>query len=227
MAISHVCMACGEDLAGIRPGPEPHYGLCVVACPECARPSVRGRDEVRDWWRAARMRVGAVLLLAAHAAVLGSLGMIASIGSLMVGTEAVRGRVPRPKDWVGIAMLLGIVPMVAGIWLGLTMPRRRVLMRTGVWVAASLTPLVVVVGFQGYQAIVHRWYDSEWIHPWPHEMGAIGIRPYLAWAGLVVVTAVPCALGALPGMFVRFIWTMSESALFRRRRRAARKQRSG
>jgi hypothetical protein len=36
VAISHVCMGCGLDLARVRAAPDPHYGLPLVTCPRCA-----------------------------------------------------------------------------------------------------------------------------------------------------------------------------------------------
>ena len=41
MAISHVCLSCGLDLARVRALLEPHYALPVVVCPDCGWATVR------------------------------------------------------------------------------------------------------------------------------------------------------------------------------------------
>jgi hypothetical protein len=44
-----VCTACGFDCSTLRAPPDPVYGLPLVVCPGCRRPSVR--RELRVFWR--------------------------------------------------------------------------------------------------------------------------------------------------------------------------------
>ena len=46
MAISHVCLGCGRDLARVRPVRDPAVGWPIVRCPACDRVSIRRRHPV-------------------------------------------------------------------------------------------------------------------------------------------------------------------------------------
>ena len=52
VAISHVCMSCGLDLARQRVRVEPHYHLPIVTCPRCNWTCVRRRHPIQARWRA-------------------------------------------------------------------------------------------------------------------------------------------------------------------------------
>jgi hypothetical protein len=56
VARSHVCIACGHDLARLHAPPDPHYGLPVVVCPGCALACIRRPYTGVALWRSA-MRV--------------------------------------------------------------------------------------------------------------------------------------------------------------------------
>lgn len=51
MAIAHVCLGCGSDLARQKPVREPRYGLALVTCRRCGTHSVRRRHPIWDGWR--------------------------------------------------------------------------------------------------------------------------------------------------------------------------------
>ncbi len=57
MAISHLCLQCGFDLARVRPQRDPHYGLPLVHCPKCETAAVRRRHPVWRGWRNGRRTV--------------------------------------------------------------------------------------------------------------------------------------------------------------------------
>lgn len=63
MAMAHVCLGCGFDLARQRPRNEPHYGLPLIICPRCASPSVRRRHPLVARWRQFRRVDWAVSIL--------------------------------------------------------------------------------------------------------------------------------------------------------------------
>lgn len=46
MAISHVCLSCGLDLARVRARLDPHYALPIVVCPDCGRAAVRRKHRI-------------------------------------------------------------------------------------------------------------------------------------------------------------------------------------
>ncbi len=51
MAIAHVCLGCGADLARIRVIRDPHYRLPIVICPDCGEACVRRVDPILQRWR--------------------------------------------------------------------------------------------------------------------------------------------------------------------------------
>lgn len=60
MSIAHVCPGGGADLARTRPRIEPVYGLPLVRCGRCERPSVRMTHPLVRRWR--ELRAAAVAL---------------------------------------------------------------------------------------------------------------------------------------------------------------------
>ncbi len=52
MAIAHVCLGCGADLARIHVIRDPHYRLPIVTCPGCGEACVRRVDPILQRWRA-------------------------------------------------------------------------------------------------------------------------------------------------------------------------------
>lgn len=51
MAIAHVCLGCGADLARIHVIRDPHYRLPIVTCPDCGEVCVRRVDPILQRWR--------------------------------------------------------------------------------------------------------------------------------------------------------------------------------
>jgi hypothetical protein len=83
MAISHICMSCGLDLARLHPRPDPHYGLPIVVCPRCATAVVRRAHPLVVRWREARRLRGAMRAMGLRAAV-GAALMAASVGMVFL-----------------------------------------------------------------------------------------------------------------------------------------------
>ncbi len=52
MAIAHVCLGCGADLARIHVVRDPHYRLPIVICPDCGEACVRRVDPILQRWSA-------------------------------------------------------------------------------------------------------------------------------------------------------------------------------
>lgn len=174
VARSHVCSACGHDLARLRAPPDPHYALPVVVCPGCAlacvrRPyagTARWRNAVRVWRLGARLFIRvvmlvllAVLLLASSAGVAGGLDRILGGGPITALLSFDPGQRARLASWL----------RVEGSW---TLP---------VWVIAS-----VCMGVSCGLAFPH--WRLRW---WPVGVGAMALAALCI--PLVVITPVEWA----------------------------------
>jgi len=79
MAVSHICLSCGMDLARVRAAREPHYDLPLVVCPECSAAVVRRKEVVTAAWRRA-LRAAAAVRAMLLRLILSALLMGASVG---------------------------------------------------------------------------------------------------------------------------------------------------
>ena len=173
---SHVCIACGQDLAQLRAPPDAHYGLPVVVCPVCAQACVRRpyggmarwRSTVRLW----RTSMGLVIRL-----VLLALFTIATVffsGSIGAGLQSVLGRAPiitlLSMDARQQARLMHWYEY-EGIWM------------VPIWLIVSVCVGVVIgLAFPHWRA---RW--------WPIGVGAVVFIPL--WAAVFLLTAETWAEG--------------------------------
>lgn len=88
MPRSHVCHACGLDLAHTRAALDPRYALAIVVCPRCETAAVRRRrDPVIDGWRRLVRTVKASSLIAVQ--VLLALVLLLGFGYTVFGLERV------------------------------------------------------------------------------------------------------------------------------------------
>lgn len=83
MAVSHICLSCGLDLARVRAVTEPQYGLPVVVCPECSTGVVRRKDVLTARWREA-VRTAAAVRAILSRILSGALLMGASVGAVFL-----------------------------------------------------------------------------------------------------------------------------------------------
>ena len=78
MAISHVCLSCGLDLARVRALLEPHYALPVVVCPDCGWAAVRRAPRDRRSFH--RLLVSLLTLISQLGLLAAGLGMLLFVG---------------------------------------------------------------------------------------------------------------------------------------------------
>ncbi len=79
MAISHLCLGCGFDLARVRTRPDPHYALPLVVCPDCGDAAVRRVHPLQLGWRAF-LRVPASII-----ALVIQLGLLSGAAAAVIG----------------------------------------------------------------------------------------------------------------------------------------------
>lgn len=218
MPISHVCQGCGEDLAALRPGPDPHYGLRVVVCPSCRLASVRTREPLIAGWRFARRLVGAALLSAAHLAVVPTL----AFGVIWTGGLA-ETTWQHPDEFkplrVGTLLIMAAAQsLAAGVWLGVTVTHRPAWQRAAIW--GSLLVLLVALG------LLAVWATSPWRAPDPREP-VLDLAAAGRSAAFIVASVLMVFIADLPAAAGRYIQKFLVQSLFRWRRGRARLRRSG
>lgn len=145
MAISHICLDCGTDLALVRAVREPIYRLSLVICPECGRAAVRERHPILAGWRAMirlSRSIGALIVQLALLVIF--LGSLTAVSVLVVEYPGwfLGGASPDPFiAWLPMLIVIG-PSVVLGVWIGATLPHWRAasaLFVLGMIVAGFLT----------------------------------------------------------------------------------------
>lgn len=163
MAIAHVCLGCGFDLARVRAVREPHYGWPLVRCPHCETCSVRRRHPLQRGWRSLLRLDWALSMLLIQIALLGAmlaLTWMTAFGLYIALTIHFTDHPVRGLPWIA-AITLVVAPLITGAWLTAAYshwkPRWRVWLA---WALLVLIPLNVL-------PIFAMWGTDAWtpIHP--------------------------------------------------------------
>ncbi len=126
MAIAHVCLGCGADLARIHVIRDPHYRLPIVTCPGCRHACVRRVDPILQRWRAFQPAAAALCALFAQLLIV---LFLAAATALVV--HVVPGLLPVPIS--GNVFDLLDNQSISTIVVGVTLP-----VLTGIWMTAGL-----------------------------------------------------------------------------------------
>jgi hypothetical protein len=119
MAIAHICLDCGWDLARLRPRKEPHYNLFIVHCPRCESVSVRRVHPMMRMWKSIRRVDWALTMLVAQLILTAAFTVANLIGasSVAVGLWTIyRDNAGDDVLWFIMVPLLIIAPLT-GAWL--------------------------------------------------------------------------------------------------------------
>lgn len=162
MAISHICLDCGLDLARVRSSREPHYGLPLVQCPSCGAASVRRRHPLVVAWRRFG-RVGFALMAGLlQLLLLAAFTALTMVFCVIAASQLHSGELPGPNDPVARSIILTLAVVLSfgiGIWLtaGLSHWRRPIAwMAFSCWMAVlmSLDALIVPALIAGMDELV-------------------------------------------------------------------------
>lgn len=118
MAISHLCLGCGFDLARVRTRPDPHYALPLVVCPDCGEAAVRRVHPHQVGWRAFLRVKASIIALVIQLGLLSG-AAAAVIGVCVEGERWARGNLiatSRQEMTFGL-IAFGVVPIAVGAWL--------------------------------------------------------------------------------------------------------------
>ena len=126
MAIAHVCLGCGADLARIHVIRDPHYRLPLVTCPGCGEACVRRVDPILQRWRAFQPVALALCALFVHLLI---------VLLLATATAGVVDAVPDLFPVVISGDLFDLLygQSLAALVIGVTLP-----VLTGVWMTTGL-----------------------------------------------------------------------------------------
>jgi len=143
MAISHLCMSCGFDLARVRARPDPYYALPMVLCPDCGEAAVRRMHPSLHGWRTLVRLKTSLVALAFQLTMLASLGSAVVAVCVLAGEEWVRGRlgVLDRLELVVAVLAFGALPIALGAWLTAGLGHVR---RWGAWLAFMSLALVLI-----------------------------------------------------------------------------------
>lgn len=224
MAIVHVCIGCGLDLARVRPVRDAQLDLPVVTCPRCGWACVRRLHPLRRFARQSRR--------AARAAALLAIQLILVLGLAIGSVACARGiietffRTPLPlgrDEWVALALMGVLFPLIVGTWLEAGLPHWR---RWAAWSAFALLALVLAgcaSMVEAYQSVIWRnvgpgdWTASRLAYAWFAAEGAlIRYLPGLAW---IMLTSLA---GIAPGRWTAGLIDSARRHLWRARRRRRR-----
>jgi hypothetical protein len=228
MAIAHVCLECGWDLARTRPRREPHYGLMLVSCPRCQAASVRRVHPVWARWRQLVRVDSALRVLVTQVGFIVLFTFITTmtcIGALMLMAEVRRvGAAPHGA----IAFLiwaLGILPMLIGTWLTAAFSHLPAWKAWLGWLACVGLMLAVAAMFGPLPAeIDHR----------PRPSGALGDAAVVPWMlqglrqitapamGVATIIALISLMGVVPGRGMLRLGAAIRAMVWRLRRKRRR-----
>ena len=83
MAISHLCISCGFDLARVRIRPDPFYALPIAICPDCGEAAVRRMHPMKQAWRTLlRLKTSLIALALQLAMLIGGAAAARTAGTL-------------------------------------------------------------------------------------------------------------------------------------------------
>ncbi len=226
MAISHLCLHCGIDLAHIRPRREPHYGLSIIRCPDCQTVSVRRRHPLWRFWSTLRRLDWALTVLVANACALTAL-LIAMVTGVIWFVSLSSTSLPGPdwseSDWIQAGLLLIALPMLIGTWLTAGLSHWR---RAPAWLAFFGLAVLGLTAVFGVELIVASSGQRQpgWTRSSTAEVITHQLVLSVALAYLLMIVAIP---GILPGRSLLWLLRRARSALWRARRRWQRRMRTG
>lgn len=122
MAIAHVCLGCGADLARTHVIRDPHYRLPIVTCPGCGEACVRRVDPILQRWRAFQPAAAALCALLVQVLIV----LLLATATVLV-IDAVPDLLPVRisgnvfdllyDQSVGVMVIGVTLPLLTGVWM--------------------------------------------------------------------------------------------------------------
>ncbi|MEM9373656.1 MAG: hypothetical protein AAGA55_08420 [Planctomycetota bacterium] len=236
MPMHHACHSCGYPLSARRPGPDPHYNLPVVTCPECATSVVRRRDPgvlgFRTAWKTGR----ALLYVLIQSLMAFLLSFMAAVMMNNIARTAREEYLSNPlavfitqpellrQDQIGpqlgvLSVVLLFVGILTGAWIRSALNHLNVVLVTAAFV---LIPLAFLLQFGLRYWLWDRFLSDAYARPWG-DFGMLSRTPDILTASVMHAACV--AAGFPLANTLRTLWAGQQRARWHRRRRAARRLR--
>jgi hypothetical protein len=224
MAIAHVCIQCGFDLARTRPAREPHYGLMLVVCPRCHHACVRRRHPIWTAWRTIR-RFDFVLRVmsfkVAITSLLCALTAIAVISILLMGFRYSRVSALAADDFAWLCVwVFGILAPATGAWLTAAFSH---LKRSHVWLgwtALMSIPLLGIVVISLMVGELPPGFGDMAAGPSVLEIAKLGLLLLVLPGMMVVLVMMIAACAGIPiGKMLLWLTSMLQRWMWHSQRR--------
>ncbi|MHC4769983.1 MAG: hypothetical protein ACYTEI_14915 [Planctomycetota bacterium] len=223
MAISHLCISCGFDLARVRVRPDPFYALPIVVCPDCGDTAVRRMHPMKQAWRTVLRLKTSLIALAFQLAMLIGGGAAVVAVCVLVGDAWALGDLafPQREELIVAFLAFGVLPVALGAWLTAGLGHVR---RLHLWLFYSLAGLVLISLDCVGEPLARRALETLGLSLTP-----IDFRWDLLSARVIVLTAImTIAIAGIPlGMLARVGHRRWRRNRWRARRRRLRARRTG
>ena len=223
MAISHLCISCGLDLARVRVRPDPLYALPIVICPDCGEAAVRRMHPMKRAWRTVLRLNTSLIALGFQLSLLIGGGSAVVAVCVLVGDAWALGSLafPQREERIIAFLAFGVLPLALGAWLTAGLGHLR---RLPVWLVFSLAVLVLISLDCVGEPLARRGLEASGLSLTP-----IDLRWDLLSARVAVLTAImTIAIAGIPlGMLARVGHRRWRCNRWRARRRRLRARRTG
>jgi hypothetical protein len=212
MAIAHVCLGCGLDLARVRAVVEPIYRLPLVTCPRCRQAVVRRTHPQWRAWRSA-IRISSSLVVLAWKIVISMAiaGLTIKTAGDDLASLILEFQRIVPDAWgIPVASVL-VVSLLNGVWVTATLGHLSKRLAWAGWFMFIAALIGIITGMAEIFDTTHRGWQS----PALEALGAISLV-----GGMLVLGLAGIPLGNLVRQAI-----LARRQIRWRRRRARRRAR--
>lgn len=229
MAIAHVCIQCGLDLARVRPQSrrdDPYYGLPLVICRRCGHSAVRRKHPLQQKWRHLRRLFLALLVIGLQIAAAQVAG--AATIAFVVGAASEEFEIPHDQDvQYAIAAAFVAIALFTGAWLTVGFRHLRWYFVWPGWTLLMMCFLFIITFNIAYVGRGGGLGISFGTMAFAERLQYATLELFLPMASAVLLIMIAATAGIIPGRICLWFLNLIRSAYWRWRRRRLRAIRSG
>lgn len=229
MAISHLCLSCGLDLARVRVSRDNALHAPIVTCPECGSSAIRRKPALVKAWRTAMRRRTAAWTLVAQLVVFNAtIWSIAglswtishqmqddhqSLVQVIVDAFRLEGSPMRRFDNVGpwhVSIWI-FASLAAGLWLGSALPHWKR------WAPYVVWPIGLTTAFSAPFIGWAIWFPVAALAARPTYYDGPSMAGWLIGMQVIAASCVLTCIAVQAGPFARRSWNRSRARRWRKR----------